>query len=57
MKRFNKFLVIGVVGLTVSLVMLLFMQLIGVKYDLTPYLIPWIVFLIIGFSKNRYVTN
>ncbi|MFK7953511.1 MAG: hypothetical protein AB8B73_11740 [Ekhidna sp.] len=57
MKKWNQFLILGTVGFLVSLTLFAMMKLVGVEYHLAPYILPWIVFLIIGISKRKYVSN
>jgi len=53
MKRAKGFFICGVVGLAVSLTIFLVG---GLSYNPIPYILPWIVFLIIGVSiRSKHV--
>ncbi|MEQ9405491.1 MAG: hypothetical protein RIM99_18015 [Cyclobacteriaceae bacterium] len=56
MKKAKHFFTIGITGLSVSLVLFFVMKFFGINYNIIPYTIPWVVFLIIGISiKLKYV--
>ena len=54
MRRANQFFMLGIVGLSLSLTNYFFITKSG--SDVFAYIMPWIVFLIIGITRRlRYV--
>jgi hypothetical protein len=53
----NPFLVLGIGDLAISLLIFMLMSILDIKYDVFPYVIPWIVFIVIGLLKSRHVAN
>jgi hypothetical protein len=57
MKMKNPFLALGIGGLAISLLIFVLMEILDIKYDVFPYVIPWLVFIVIGLLKSRHVES
>lgn len=48
----NEIVRMAFLGLSLQLIFYLILSAVGIRYGLTPYLIPWVVILILGVVKS-----
>ena len=56
MKKANRFLQIGSIGLGISLALGILLDFYGSFSTFIPFVIPWIAFIIIGLAKHKQPT-
>ncbi len=64
MKKANNFLRLGIIGATVTVVILLLLEIVAHGWQISQYTIPWtlylthwIVFIIIGLAKRKHAVK